>query len=91
MSGVTREAERKDHLRMRAEDAAKQAGAMKECPHGTLLHGDPGARGAAYAIGTNMLKAGGIDGTRDEFMDAIKDAIESVGDECSQCAKNAAG
>jgi hypothetical protein len=40
----------------------------------------------AYAIGTNMLKAGEVDGDRAEFMDAIKSAFEEIGlDECPIC------
>lgn len=74
-----------------ANAAALQAGALKACPvHSDVLidQGDPDANNLAYAIGTNTWKAGGMSCTRQEFMDAIKNAIEASADECGWCMKH---
>jgi hypothetical protein len=57
--------------------------------HGDILINleDPDAERRAYAIGTNMVKAGEVESTREDFMDAIKSALENAADECPVCAK----
>lgn len=71
-----------------ATGVAVKAGAVKQCPvHDTIIEVcDPDADKRAYAIGTNMVKNGEIDGTREEFMDAIKGAIEDASETCNICA-----
>jgi len=82
---------RLEDLEAQAMNVLVKAGAVEECEHhdGTFIdRGDPDAVSKAYAIGTNMVKAGEVDGTREEFMAAIKSALENAGDECPSCAKN---
>jgi hypothetical protein len=90
MSQVKREMERLETLNFEAIEVAKQAGAVKECRfpgHSdyVLAQWDDDANRTAYAIGTNRWKAGEIDGTRQDFMDAIKEAIDTAPDECAAC------
>jgi hypothetical protein len=73
-----------------ASNVLVKAGALKPCDaHEEVLidQDDPDAVKRAYAIGTNMVKAGEVDGTREEFMDAIKSAYESSAVECYSCSK----
>lgn len=66
-----------------------RAGAAERCEfHDEVLIGqcDSDAERKAYAIGTNMVKAGEVDAAREEFMDAIKSAIVELSDECYMCA-----
>lgn len=84
--------ERLELLNYDAIEVAKQAGAVKECEfpgHSDSIvdQWDDDANKRAYAIGTNRWKAGEIDATREEFMDAIKEAIETAPDECPECAR----
>lgn len=93
MGMAKREMERHDDLVAQAIGVALQAKAIKECPIHDEVYldaEDPEANRHAYAIGTNMVKAGKIEATREEFMDAIKEAIDGSGMECGWCAKNAA-
>ena len=90
MSQIKREMERLEHLRIAAIEVAKQAGAVKECSfpgHSDCIldQCDDDANKLAYAIGTNRWKAGEIDGTREDFMDAIKEAIEMALYDCPKC------
>jgi hypothetical protein len=90
MSQVKREMERLEHLHFQAIEVAKQAGAVKECTfpgHSdyVLDQWDDDANSRAYAIGTNRWKAGEIDGAREEFMDAIKEAISTASGDCPEC------
>lgn len=74
-----------------ATGVALKAGALQACPlHDdvVLTVGNSEADRKAYAIGTNMVKSGEVDGTREEFMDAIKSAIDDASDECFICAKH---
>jgi hypothetical protein len=85
------------HEMMRQEDlqsiggvVAVRARALKHCLfHEDILlnQGDSEADRKAYAIGTNMLKAGEVDAGREEFMDAIKAAIDDSYEECPYCAR----
>jgi hypothetical protein len=88
MGQAKNEMMRLDDLRSVARDLLVEAGAASECPHGeVLLTGDDDAEKRAYAIGTNMFKAGKIEGTREEFMEAIQGAIEDASGECPSCRK----
>jgi hypothetical protein len=40
---------------------------------------------SAYALGTIRWKKGAMGCERQEFMDAIKDAIDQATDECPRC------
>lgn len=91
MSGVKREWERQQDLEAQAIIPLLKSGAVKACDfHDDIMinQEDPEKEKMAYAIGTNMFKAGEVDGTREEFMDAIKSAIENAADECYCCAKH---
>jgi hypothetical protein len=82
---------RHDDLVAQATGVALQAKAVKTCDlhEDVILEvGDPEADRRAYAIGTNMVKAGEVDGTREEFMAAIKEAIDNSAEECGFCAKH---
>lgn len=90
MSQVKREMERIESLEQQAIAVAKEANAIKECGfpgHSDcfLSQWDDDANRHAYAIGTNRWKAGEVDGTREEFMDAIKEAIDTASDDCPEC------
>jgi hypothetical protein len=91
MGGVKREMERIEDLEGLAAGVALQAGALKECAvhSGELLYqGDPDADSRSYAMATNLWKKGDVDGTREEFMDAIKSAFENAShDGCMRCDK----
>lgn len=92
MGQAKRELERREALEQRAIEAALEAKAIRECEGHSGVYidrYDEDARKAAYAIGTNMFKRDEIDGTREEFMDAIKAAIEGASDKCYACAKHA--
>jgi hypothetical protein len=82
---------RPEGLQAEAMDVLAKAGAVKECEyhHGMYINQeDPDAEKLAYVIGTNMVKAREIDGSREEFLDAIKRAltINAVG-KCPICEK----
>lgn len=91
MSQIKREMERLDHIRHQALRVAKEAGAVKGCDlhpgdmSCLLDQGDDDANKLAYAIGTNRWKDGEIDAEREEFMDAIKEAIETAPYGCPEC------
>jgi hypothetical protein len=90
MGGAKREWERQQDLEAQATEPLLKAGAIRACCiHSDILINleDPDAERRAYAIGTNMVKAGEVDGTRADFMDAIKSALENAADECPICAK----
>ena len=60
---------RLEGLRSIAEGVAIKAGAVSACPHHSdtiLSNDDQDAEKRAYAIGTNMVKADEIDGTRED-------------------------
>lgn len=80
-----------DDLEGPARVAAFKAGAISSCPiHEDIIidQEDPDAVAKAYAIGTNMWKAGDVDCDREDFMDAIKSVIDDAGEECGICSKN---
>ena len=90
MGQMKREIERLDSLQGSATAAAKEARALKECEFpghsdNLLSTWDDDANKRAYAIGTNWWKAGEVDGTREEFMAAIKEAIDMAPDHCPDC------
>lgn len=92
MSQIKREMERLERLQHQAVEVAKQAKAVKECEHPghseyVIDQFDGDAASRAYAIGTNLWKSGDVDGTREEFMDAIKGAIEMAPSECPECER----
>lgn len=51
------------------------------------LTGDDEAERHAYARGTIIANDGGVSGTREEFMTAIKRAIDEAADMCHMCDK----
>ena len=90
MSQVKRGMERVEGLRFEAIEVALQAKALKECSfpgHSkwVLDQGDDDANRLAYAIGTNRWENGEIDGEREEFLDAIKQAIKGAPYDCPKC------
>jgi hypothetical protein len=88
MSRAKEELMRREHLYAAAQSVLLEAGAASECPHGELLsNDDPEADKLAFAIGTKRLKAGLVDGTREEFMQAIKSAMDDTNGECPSCRK----
>jgi hypothetical protein len=91
MGQAKKEMMRLEDLQDVAMGVACKAKAVKECEwhEGIFIDlGDPDAGKLAYAIGTKMFKDGEVDGTREEFMAAIKSALETAGDECPICAKH---
>jgi hypothetical protein len=91
MGMAKKEMMRLQELEAHAMGVLVQAKAVEECPihDGMFINqDDPDAVKHAYAIGTNLVKAGSVDGTREEFLGSIKSALESAGDECPICAKN---
>jgi hypothetical protein len=87
MSGI---ADHADAIQNAAMQAAIEAGALKTCAvhdYVTIRTEDPDAERLAFAIGTNIWKTRMLGPTRDELMDAIKDAIEQGADECPKCAE----
>lgn len=90
MGQAKKEMMRLEGLEAQAMGVLVRVRAVSECEvHDGIFidNEDPDAVKTAYAIGTNMAKAGDVDGTRDEFMDAIKSALGNAGDECPICAK----
>ena len=71
-----------------AAEALVRAGAAKRCcaHHEVLIRQDDheGER-LAYAVGTNMVHNGEVNGTREEFMSAIKTALHEAVDRCGIC------
>ena len=90
MGQAKKEMMRLEDLESQAMLVLSKAGAVEECEihDGVFIdREDPDAVKSAYAIGTNMVKSGQVDGTREEFMAAIKSAYENAADECYICAK----
>jgi hypothetical protein len=90
MGQAKNEMMRIEGLEAQGADVLVIAGALKRCDmheHILIIQDDSDALKSAYAIGTNMVKAGEVDGTREEFMDSIKSAYENGVDECYTCAK----
>jgi hypothetical protein len=91
MSGVKREMERLDHLERQAMGLLLETGAVGECPvHSDIYidQFDDDAVDEARKKGAEMVKGGEVDGTKEEFMKAIENAVTNTGDECGLCAKN---
>jgi hypothetical protein len=89
MSLAKRELERHWALEAAAVEVLVEAHAVDRCDmHDEILidQGDDETLRRAYAIGTNRWKAGEIDGTREEFMDAIKKARDEADYQCNICA-----
>lgn len=73
-----------------AEDVARRAGALRPCPlheHISLGGSDPDGDRRAYAMGTNMIKRGEVDASREEFLPAIKAAIDDGFPRCPVCER----
>ena len=90
MGGAKREWERRQALEAQATIPLRKTGAIRPCYiHDDILINceDADAERMAYAIGTNMVKAGEVEGDREEFMAAIKSALQDAADECPICAK----
>jgi hypothetical protein len=90
MSQAKRVMERMEGLHFRAIEVALQAKALKECSfpgHSELVldQRDDDANRLAYAIGTNRWENGEIDGEREEFLAAIKHAIQGAPYDCPRC------
>jgi hypothetical protein len=94
MGMAKRELERRWELDLEAASVARQAGAIKACPRHeevSIDQFDSDAVDRAYAIATNKWKAGEIRAdSREELMDAIKDAIDEAGDTCYICENDSA-
>jgi hypothetical protein len=89
MSKVKRELERIEGLQQTAIEIALETGAIEECEihEGSYIDQyDSEAVSKTYAIGTNKVKSGEIDGTHEEMMEAIKSAIDDAVTECGACA-----
>jgi hypothetical protein len=79
---------RREDLRAIAMEVLEEAGAIRECgddPGYYKKRDDADANTLAYAIGTNKVKNGEVDGTRKEFMAIIQSTLESVGGTCTAC------
>jgi hypothetical protein len=90
MGQAKKEMMRLEELEGAAMGVLAKTGAVKQCEiHDGIFidQYDSDAMRQAYAVGTNMVKAGEVDATREEFMDAIKSASENAADECYICAK----
>jgi hypothetical protein len=77
-------------LSAEAEIVATQAEAIVPCPwhDDTMINNcDDDANKQAYRLGTIRWKKGAMGCERQEFMDAIKDAIDQSADECPWCEK----
>jgi hypothetical protein len=77
-------------LSAEGEIVAVQAKAIVPCRwHDDIMinNADDDANSHAYALGTIRWQKGDIDCERQEFMDAIKDAIDQSADECPRCQK----
>jgi len=82
--------DRMSDISSEAEIVAAQAKAVVRCPwHDDVMinNCDDDANREAYRLGTIRWKKGDMDCERQEFMDAIKDAIDQSADECPRCDK----
>lgn len=73
-----------------AETVALKAGAITRCEFHdeiTIDNFDADAMVKAYAIGTERWKQGDLECAREEFMEAIKNVVQSSADECPICAR----
>jgi hypothetical protein len=90
MSQLKRDMERVGDLHFQAIEVALQARALKECSfpgHSdwVLDQRDDEANKLAYALGKNRWENGDVDGEREEFLDAIKQAIKGAPYDCPRC------
>lgn len=88
MGQMKRELERREGLDAAAVNVLRATKALKGCRRHEEINIDQWDFDAvkhAYAAGTIKWKAGEIDGTREEFMEAIEEAIEEAGDSCYIC------
>jgi hypothetical protein len=90
MSQVKTDMGRIEGLHFQAIEVALQAKALKECSFpghsGWVLdQGNDEANRLAYAIGTSRWENGEIGGEREQFLDAIKQAIKGAPYECPRC------
>jgi len=92
MGGAKNEMMRLEDLQNQGMEVLVKARAVRECEFhiGAFIinGGDPDAEVKAYAIGTNMVKAKQVDGTREEFMAAIRHALGNAVHKCWICAKS---
>jgi hypothetical protein len=86
---MKRELERLDFLRSQAEEVIVEADAGHFCAEHRILvkEGDGDSERRAYALGTQLVKRGKVDGTREEFMKAIHDVLMDSWIECSECVR----
>lgn len=85
MGSAKNEMMRLEDLQAVASAVLVQADALKPCGHHEdilINQDDPDATARAYAIGTNRVKAGEVDGTREELMAAIKSVLENSFNDC---------
>jgi hypothetical protein len=90
MGGAKREWERQQDLEAQATRPLLKAGAIKACDiHSDILVtlGDSDAEEGRLRHWDKHGESGRRDATREEFMDAIKSALEDTSDECPICAK----
>jgi hypothetical protein len=68
-----------------------KTGALERCPvHEDVLYTlqDDDAERHAYALATTMQQKGELDGTREEVMDAVAEAIRDSLLECPRCQED---
>ena len=78
----------REELMAIAMGVLKEARAVRECgihPGNYINREDGDANDLAYAIGTNKVKSGEVDGTREEFMEIIQSTLKSAGGTCPVC------
>lgn len=79
-------------LHFQAINLLEETGAVSRCDfHEDYYESndDDDALKHAYALGTIMVRDGKVDGSRTEFMEAIKRAHDEAGwDGCPSCAKH---
>jgi predicted component of type VI protein secretion system len=91
MNGLKDDLIRKEELRSAAEGVLVETGALRRCPvHEDVLYTlyDADAEKHAYARATIMQQMGELDGTREEVMDAVAEAIRDAGTDCARCQKD---
>ncbi len=89
MSQTKRELEKHWDLQAAAQTVLVKARAADRCEiHEEILidRGDGDGEKMAYAIATNMVKAREVDGTREEFLEAVKEALGEADYQCNICA-----
>lgn len=94
MGRAKEEMMRREGLYYSAVDVLVETEAVSRCEFHEDFYGDNGDEEAlrhAYALGTNWVKDGRVDATREEFMTAIKTAYDESGFDCPSCEKHMNG